>query len=609
MDKTGKIHGHMTVELTNVKTGEKEIHEDDNRVTNLFQHLVGDYGWDSVHNWQRYRWDYDQNKMLRGLSEGLMMFDNTLAGGSEGEEDLDIVYPSAGATLVACAAHTVQDGGTNLQAGSFSQKESRVIKDEASGEVIGYKYVWNFATEQGNGEIKSACLAPQRDAVVTIGCPTRDHRSEVGHGYVYGYDTPYAEVTRLNSDRLMNRLCLWDEEGKYGDFWNEEGCGYFLYLDIYSDRIIRTAKHSQMANFGKTGLLELDIIYQPYNTMNMFYNAIPSNHLCNKIGRIKLDFKTMANNFPSAYSSYVSEIDTLNRCGFSTEFGKMHFYTYTANQDGDGCAPGAKIYIWTIDVNDFHCINFRTITNTSGETLKDTYMTTFRQIIHENLPMKYYKGNLYAITKDNHYVKINEETGSADFFLDGNSGNLFTCSSNTLSPFIELYNSGRFWFYPFNFCVDDGVSFYSTSIPEEYVTYDSKTNKVFYVNCRNQGLFNYGDYWGKWIKPIHGTTRVLGFANGWDGNQECRGVYGGAMIPGAILTVNNLDTPITKTNEQTMKVTYEIYMDEKLDPTRLFGELTEDKVHIDIDNNKTIDMPDGVSYEVRTFSREEYAMP
>ena len=24
MDKTGKIHGHMTVELTNVKTGEKE---------------------------------------------------------------------------------------------------------------------------------------------------------------------------------------------------------------------------------------------------------------------------------------------------------------------------------------------------------------------------------------------------------------------------------------------------------------------------------------------------------------------------------------------------------------------------------------------------------
>ena len=129
------------------------------------------------------------------------------------------------------------------------------------------------------------------------------------------------------------------------------------------------------------------------------------------------------------------------------------------------------------------------------------------------------------------------------------------------------------------------------------------------MNCRNQGLFNYGDYWGKWIKPIHGTTRVLGFASGWDRNQECRSVYGGAMIPGAILTVNNLDTPITKTNEQTMKVTYEIYMDEKLDPTRLFGELTEDKVHIDIDNNKTIDMPDGVSYEIRTFSREEYAMP
>ena len=39
------LKGHTRIELRNIETGEVEVHEDDNMVTNALSKLLGNYGW------------------------------------------------------------------------------------------------------------------------------------------------------------------------------------------------------------------------------------------------------------------------------------------------------------------------------------------------------------------------------------------------------------------------------------------------------------------------------------------------------------------------------------------------------------------------------------
>ncbi len=144
------IHGHTKIELTNQTTGEVEVIEKDNIVTNAVTQLFnafngtlnlreananGEYG--ITNNWQ----------LLESLYGGLLLYDTPLGS------DPDTVFAPPEANIVGSGTIYRQNNGSGLQRGGYNKTESKI--DLEDGVVT---FVYDFATSQANGTIASVCL-------------------------------------------------------------------------------------------------------------------------------------------------------------------------------------------------------------------------------------------------------------------------------------------------------------------------------------------------------------------------------------------------------------------------------------------------------------------
>ena len=131
------MKGKTQIILTNVETGEQEIHEDENLITNALDKFIG------INMSENYAPNTNILPIAEKALGGLMLFDEELT------EDPDNIHFPAEAHLVGYA-----DRDTNVSdkyRGSFNSIESGKIVD-------GYKSVWDFGTAQANGTIKSVAL-------------------------------------------------------------------------------------------------------------------------------------------------------------------------------------------------------------------------------------------------------------------------------------------------------------------------------------------------------------------------------------------------------------------------------------------------------------------
>ena len=136
------IKGSATIELTNAD-GSKEIYKHDNMITNAVQDLCMSQRGEMatilkiVNNGDSY---------AQALFGGLLLFDETL------DTDANNYFiPTA-----KCTGYASQDAYAGLDTcrGSFNQSEGGIQPDGS------YKFVWDFATSQANGTIKSLALCP-----------------------------------------------------------------------------------------------------------------------------------------------------------------------------------------------------------------------------------------------------------------------------------------------------------------------------------------------------------------------------------------------------------------------------------------------------------------
>ena len=136
------IKGSATIELTNAD-GSKEIYKHDNMITNAVQDLCMSQRGEMatilkiVDNGDSY---------AQALFGGLLLFDETL------DTDANNYFiPTA-----KCTGYASQDAYAGLDTcrGSFNASEGGVQPDGS------YKFVWDFATSQANGTIKSLALCP-----------------------------------------------------------------------------------------------------------------------------------------------------------------------------------------------------------------------------------------------------------------------------------------------------------------------------------------------------------------------------------------------------------------------------------------------------------------
>lgn len=137
-----RIKGHAKIELTDVYTGKKEVIEHDNIVTNAVSRLLS--------SWSKL-WGYSKVNtyllpIITKAMGGIYLFDNSLT------EDVNhyLLPNPATAALTGYAGNVTSDGSDTMR-GDFNETESGEIAN-------GYKYVWDFGTDDANGTIAAVVL-------------------------------------------------------------------------------------------------------------------------------------------------------------------------------------------------------------------------------------------------------------------------------------------------------------------------------------------------------------------------------------------------------------------------------------------------------------------
>lgn len=148
------LKGKMTIELTDVKSGEKDVIEEENMVTNALANIFAPLGHlmntDTIYN--------QYNSYYAKLLGGLLLFDNNI------EENADQLFPPANANLVGCAVYNTQNNTTGKMRGGYNQTES-----EFNSKQKYMKFVYDFTTSQANGVISCVALTHQMGGYTSYG--------------------------------------------------------------------------------------------------------------------------------------------------------------------------------------------------------------------------------------------------------------------------------------------------------------------------------------------------------------------------------------------------------------------------------------------------------
>lgn len=141
------LKGKTVIELTDVHTGETEVYEDINMVTEAVADVLNcnikgmlydntsfnDSGGDS--------WMLPLKKNLMG---GILLYQNPL------EESTDNIYAPLSNPIIGYASDDANNT-EDIQRGSRNLTESKVVDG-------GYRFVWDFATSQANGTISAIAI-------------------------------------------------------------------------------------------------------------------------------------------------------------------------------------------------------------------------------------------------------------------------------------------------------------------------------------------------------------------------------------------------------------------------------------------------------------------
>lgn len=140
------LKGHAKIELTDVNTGEKQVYEHHNMVTNAIQSQLETIGYLANPT--------GINKKLTPLYNngmgGILLFQEELS-----ENVNNIALPDSSNPIVGYASNDAYTG-SDTKRGSKNISESGFGKDENN--KTKYTYVWDFNTSQANGNISSIAL-------------------------------------------------------------------------------------------------------------------------------------------------------------------------------------------------------------------------------------------------------------------------------------------------------------------------------------------------------------------------------------------------------------------------------------------------------------------
>lgn len=459
-----QIKGTTKIELTDVNTGEVEVYENHNMVTNALTDIFRPLGLSKRPS----RFFSDFAPYYEKLLGGILCFDTAI------QENPDNYFAPANANLIGCASYGVQNNTVNTCRGGFNQTESEVnLKDRY------VKYVYDFATSQANGTIASVCLTHKhggftsygyKDSVYNTSYPLFQAIAEDSLQYVYPDRTGASTSSRYSGMTIgtTEMIFLIDRE---------KDCVY--YFKVVDNKHINITKR-------RAFLKSVSILDNVYNSKPL-------------IEEIKLDELTK----PLQIGYYGYNYDPVTDCLYICTCSSYYL------------TPNSSVYVTEIkldtwEINEYEVVNTSNVNlNTNGS--RQFFVTDgFLYMKSYNSPYEVYK---IQITNPANITKMKR------------------INTSTVNGYPQFVINGRIYYE-----YDDEQLLILNTHTNEIMPPESKSlfNSNYQINVtplRNEPLMYFADY-GTWS------------THGWQ------------MMCNYLATINNLDTPVTKTADKTMKITY-----------------------------------------------------
>lgn len=507
------LKGHTKIELTNVKTGEKNTYEKDNFVTNLFKDAMQPCGvFGDLKTYFVNKSITAKNALLE-MARGVVLFDTVLPN------DPDQYTLPAGVNMVGRGTDAAYNG-QDTTLGSYNASESVIDND---GSNVGYRFVWDFNTQQANGTIKSICLTPTASATIGFG--------------------------KSNAVEDNNKTKLWEKElesyttvnaSTYPSYDNYSDQKDNIWMDFAKNRLLRvtggfTGNSKTLGNLFFDKNITISEYRIPITNRSIFdsYNVTER--------RTMVPDKTYTVAMPAELQAICAETG-VNR-GFETRVDQKNGILSIILLPEAKCsiAAGGTIYAWEIDLNTMTS-TVKKYTNNTGFIIGNNtaYEGTGRHCIYElNDYILIHSGNNTDTQK---LCCLNKKTGeSKDIkMMDGSaipfSGTSYVFTDNYMKVGNLLIGTRR-----------------------SYLD-KSKITAYFIVDCVTGTLKNievYNLYNSLGCGSSRGEFYDYAIC---EGNRKYMMIQNAKsfLYPFVFFTINNLDTPIEKTSDQAMRITYEL---------------------------------------------------
>lgn len=461
------IKGKTKIELTNVHTGEVEVIEKENMVTNALQYIFNPVGYIKAGSLM---YGSEYVNYYATLTGGLLLLDKAVT------EDPENIFLDTSVGLTGCAVFNQQNTSDQTLRGNYNATETEI---DVVNRTI--KYVYDFDTAEANGTIACVALTHANGGYSNRGCEVEPVRGEypffmsIGSGYI-----------RLSSSSVG--LSAYDRTMSYTTY----GANYkwIFLIDATKDMVYYFSIDS-------TTSITIRGYRANINTVSLF--DTPST------GRTLLFEKTIV---------------------FSTAISQQYF-TYNYDEESDklfvvsgtsaNVSNGSAFTITEIDVANDYAVTQYSMTNKTGVTLRMFYS-------RDNTMC--YDGYIYLMPYYDDYYIYREEIG--------NAANVQKIDVEVRQSWPTFVKDKRLYYaYPSSYTPSWGLYIVETDsftlkYPEAKYLYDSSFRQFV---------------------PVKGVPMTYFMANG-----SSDGVFG--IRTDYLATINNLDSPVVKTADKTMKVTY-----------------------------------------------------
>ena len=546
------LKGTTTIELTNQKTGEKRTIEEHNMVTNgmskVLENIMGESNSPTYRLFVSPALGDGENgtlgteRMMRMLTGGLILLDSPMT------EDVNNFLPVEDVFSVGCASDIAYTG-KNVMAGGYNVAESGALEN-------GYKHVWDFGTNQANGQIACVCLTTREGGFAG--------------GGTYPYDSNYV---LHSSSGTSNRVELYDvlspRNAKYFDEDDNGYMGYFgvLYADYEKGQMICL---SDKDLFGGTerayypddsrndAMIKKSIVYKrsidftikrlPIRNLSILDNN-RSNDGSNGnakpergFGQHVLCHETvqMPQSLSNAIDAYLTA-QRYFRLDFYCDEGFIYILIYTRKDQEsigwDYVPEGDDIHVWKINVSDFSSTHI-TVRNTTGKKIR-LYGSCYNNKNNIVITNEYLLCSSYN-EKFVYKISLDDSTNVSQ--VRWPDGTPLKCDNNA---------------FPNQFTLNKKVycNNYDPATGSVPIVIDMKKGEARIRSMLNTEAVARSDY-SRYAMHVQKSKGIILF-NCYQQNYNSYSEYVSfGTLPEIFITINNLSSPVIKTSAETMKVTY-----------------------------------------------------